>query len=330
MAKVDGFWAGAMAVADRVDLPRIAAQVGGWDVLKRDPGAALRRAGVDVAWPERPGFETEGAAIPLDDPGYPSALRDAPRPPAVLLLEGHPGVLQRPCVAIVGSRSCTGPGRAVAHHLGAAFARHGWTVVSGLARGIDAAAHRGALPGGHTAAVLAHGLASTAPASHRGLRRQIVAAGGCMVTAFPDDLQPRPYLFPRRNQWIAGLASAVVVVEAAARSGTMHTVRSALDAGRQVYAVPGTIGAPASAGCLSLLRDGAGVVWDVEEFVSDLTGTHPPDRTWVHDVVAGHPLQQVSARWGRGMLELYAELGRLEAEGVLVRLEGHRYSFGGG
>ena len=190
------------------------------------------------------------SVITVADSRYPAALRRTGSPPPVLCVEGSLDVLQRPAVAIVGTRDCTGYGRRVARRLAEQLAQGGRVVVSGLARGIDEEAHLGACDAGATVAVLGHGLGHTAPASHRGLRRRIVAQGGAMVSAWPDDVAPRPFTFPQRNAWISGLSDAVVVVEAGERSGALITARWASQDGREVFAVPGPVGAPASAGCL--------------------------------------------------------------------------------
>ena len=159
------------------------------------------------------------------------------------------------------------------------MAAAGWTVVSGLARGIDAAAHRGALDaGGRTVAVLAGGLRRIYPPEHADLAERVVAAG-CLVTETPMTVQPQPGMFPARNRIISGLSRAVVVVEANQRSGALITVDHAADQGRDVYAVPGPVDSPASAGCLELIRTGATLVRsadDILEALAGLTGAYPP------------------------------------------------------
>ncbi|MFT5459909.1 MAG: DNA processing protein [Myxococcota bacterium] len=332
MDDVCQFWASAHACAALVDLPRLAQRVGGWGPFQLLDGPALRREGLPerivARWANARPWNTAGRVITLADPLYPALLRAVPRPPALLCVEGSLDVLQRPAVAVVGARRCTADGAAVARQLGHALSSAGWCVVSGLARGIDTAAHLGASTSGRTVAVLAHGLAHTAPASNRRLRRQIVADGGAVVTTLPDHVEPRPYLFPIRNRWIAGLVSTVVIVEAARRSGTMHTVRAATDFGREVYAVPGAISAPASRGCLQLIDEGAGVVVSVQSFLEGLGSVAPSSGEWVDDVIGGTPLVEVALKCGRSVHELVVELGRLELTGVVVRLPGRRYSWG--
>lgn len=335
MAQVDGFWAGARAVEDAVDLPRLAAAAGGWDALRGMGVDGWVRLGVAPAfahaWASARPEETLGAPVSLADPRYPAVLRDAPHPPAVLCVEGDPSALSAEGVAIVGTRACTRLGASVARHLGTAFAAAGWTVVSGLARGIDGEAHRGALVSGRTVAVLGHGLAHTAPRRHEGLRRDIVARGGCVVSAWPDALPPRPHTFPRRNAWIAGLSRGVVVVEAPRASGALHTARFALAYGRDIAAVPGPIGAPASEGTNRLLEEGAGVVACVDRFVAAWTGHRAGSRDgWLDAVLAGGSVEAVSRHTGVPVLELLGKLTAAELDGRVVRLPGGRYALAGG
>jgi len=196
-----------------------------------------------------------------DEPAYPSHLREIFDPPPVLYargrLEAHEGDVS---VAIVGSRAATASGRALARGMGRDLAAAGATVVSGLARGIDTAAHRGALDAaGRTVAVLGSGLDRIYPPENEALAAAI-AERGALVSEFPLGAIPHPANFPRRNRIIAGWSRAVVVVEAAERSGALVTARAALDEGREVLAVPGHPSQAASAGCNQLIRDGAALV----------------------------------------------------------------------
>lgn len=189
-------------------------------------------------------------------PGYPERLLHLHQPPPVLHLAG-PGELDRPSVAVVGTRSATSYGRRAARDLAGGLARAGWTVVSGLARGVDAAAHRAALDaGGRTAAVLGSGMEHRYPASNRELYRRI-EGHGLLVSEFPPEQAPRRWTFPKRNRIIAALSSGVVVVQAPRRSGALITAEQALELGREVFAVPGPVGSPASEGTHDLLRSGA-------------------------------------------------------------------------
>ncbi len=193
-------------------------------------------------------------------------------------MRGEVGLLARPCIAVVGARAATAYGLRVARELARELAGQGFAVVSGLALGVDAAAHEGALEaGGATVAVFASGLDRVHPARHRGLAERIVAAGGTLVSEFPPGTPPLRGHFPRRNRLISGLSRAVVVVEARLRSGSLITARHALDQGREVLAVPGPVDAPTSAGTNELLRHGAAPLIDADD-VRRVLGL-PPVRT---------------------------------------------------
>jgi DNA processing protein len=192
--------------------------------------------------------------------GYPLLLAQIPDPPARLWLRGDAAsdLLERPSVAIVGARACSGYGRAAARLLATEAAAAGAVVVSGMARGIDGEAHRGALAaGGTTVAVLGCGVDRDYPAAHAGLAEAIVESGGLVVSEYEPGVEPAPWRFPARNRIIAGLACATVVVEARERSGALITADFALEDGREVLAVPGEITSTLSAGSNALLRQGA-------------------------------------------------------------------------
>ncbi len=190
--------------------------------------------------------------------GYPGELLNLADPPPVLFVRGNLDLLEGPAVTVVGTRRATGAGRRFASDLGRCLARAGVTVVSGMALGIDAAAHRGALEvQGPTLAVLATGLDRVHPRSHRQLQAEIARGGGLLVSEFPPDEGAARHHFPRRNRILAALAPVLVVVEAPARSGALITVDHALDLGRDIYAVPGPVEYEQSAGTNGLIRDGA-------------------------------------------------------------------------
>ena len=204
------------------------------------------------------------------DEGYPERLGHLVDPPPVLFARGRLELLGRPSVTIVGSRRSTAYGRRSAEALAAQMALRRITVVSGLALGIDGASHRGALEvGGDTIAVLGSGIDLIQPASHRRLGERI-AREGLLLSEFLPGEPARAHHFPRRNRILAALSSAVVVVEAAEKSGALITVEHALDLGRDVYAVPGALDAPQSRGCNVLIRQGAQVITSPEEFGRDL------------------------------------------------------------
>ena len=206
--------------------------------------------------------------IRRSDRGFPALLAEIPDPPARLWVRGDAplDVLARPAVAIVGARACSGYGRAVARLLATESAAAGAVVVSGMARGIDGEAHRGALAaGGTTVAVLGCGVDRDYPAAHAELARAIVAADGLIVSEYEPGVEPAPWRFPARNRIIAGLARATIVVEARARSGALITADFALEDGREVLAVPGEITSSLSTGANALLRQGATPVTSPED-----------------------------------------------------------------
>jgi DNA processing protein len=214
-----------------------------------------------------------------DDAAYPPALGRICDPPGVLFCRGKIEARDELAVALVGSRRCTVYGRQQAERLAGALARAGLTIVSGLARGIDAAAHRGALEaGGRTIAVLGTGLANIYPPEHAELA-QAIAQQGAVLAEVPLDTAPLPGLFPQRNRIIAGLSLGVVVVEAARSSGALHTVRHAVEQGREVFAVPGRIDSLASEGCHDVLRDGATLVRHVDDILQGLGPLVAPVRS---------------------------------------------------
>lgn len=189
--------------------------------------------------------------------GYPEELRHLHHPPVVLYLRGPAELDVGRSIAIVGTRAATSYGRRMARDIAGELGRRGWTVVSGLALGIDGVAHRAVLESeGTTVGVLGCGLDHVAPRRHRDLYRAITRTG-LLVSEFPPEVEPAPGLFPRRNRLIAALARAVLVVQAGKKSGALITVRHALELGREVLAVPGPAGTPASEGVHDMLRDGA-------------------------------------------------------------------------
>jgi len=212
----------------------------------------------------------EAVALPVDSPLYPPRLGVLSDPAVVLLVRGRAAVLQRPAVAIVGSRAATVYGKRVARQFARDLAAAGLTIVSGLARGIDAEAHEGALEaGGVTVGVLACGIDRIYPREHRALAQR-VAASGAVIGELPVGTPPRAPFFPMRNRLISGLSLAVLVVEARERSGTLITASHAANQGRDVFAVPGPITAPTSVGSNRLLRDGAIIALSADDVLREL------------------------------------------------------------
>ncbi len=213
--------------------------------------------------------------VTVEDSRYPRRLGAIEMPPHLLFVLGDPAVLEaRAAVAVVGTRRASDAGRAVASRLAAALVGVGATVVSGLAIGIDGAAHAAAVhAGGTTIAVIGSGHAALYPHAHDALASSIVAQGGAVVSELAPDVAPTKGTFPRRNRVISGLSDAVVVVEAPARSGALITASWALEQGRECFIVPGSIDAPASAGCLAFLREfpeGARIVAGIPQLIDDL------------------------------------------------------------
>jgi DNA processing protein len=233
--------------------------------LRRPDSAAVTRA---MDWfLDSPGHHLIG----WDSPDYPTLLRRSPSPPLALFVDGNPDVLWQPGIAIVGSRNPTAGGRDNARDFAMALARSGLCINSGLAAGIDACAHEAALslPDAASIAVVGTGLDLTYPARHAGLHRRI-ATRGAVVSEHPPGTPPIAAHFPSRNRILAGLSLGTLVVEAAARSGALITARQAAEAGREVFALPGSIHNPLARGCHRLIRDGAALLETADEAIAAL------------------------------------------------------------
>lgn len=225
-----------------------------------------KRVGEALKWAEQPGHHL----LLWGDTAYPPLLREIPDPPGLLFVHGHLAVLSRLQLAVVGSRNPSVGGERIAYELSRGLAEAGFTLASGLALGIDAAAHRGALAaGGATIAVAGTGVDRVYPAVHQNLAVEITATGA-VLSEFPLGTPPRRQNFPRRNRIISGLARGTVVVEAGLRSGSLVTARHALEQGREVFAVPGSIHNPLARGCHVLIRAGATLVEGVEDILEEL------------------------------------------------------------
>jgi DNA processing protein len=285
--------------------------------------------------------------IPRDDPGYPEPLKDIPDPPPLLYCRGTIEPVDALAIAIVGSRKCTPYGIRTAERLAQSLARVGLTVVSGLARGIDAAAHRGALKaGGRTLAVLANGLASIYPPEHDKLAGE-VAASGAILSEMPMRQEPIAGLFPQRNRIISGLCLGVVVIEAAPRSGSLSTAHHATEQNREVFAVPGPVDSIASRGCHALIRDGARLVETVEDILDELGPLVREVRPGDDAVPIRHPAElvlsdlersilghlddlpkaadELIARTRLGASQVMATLSVLEMRRLIRRIPGNQY-----
>jgi DNA processing protein len=279
------------------------------------------------------------ALICLADADYPRLLLDTPDPPPALFAIGRRDLLNRPALAIVGSRNATQQGVANAEAFAAALARTGLTIVSGLALGIDAAAHRGALDADSdagTIAVVGTGVDVIYPASNRALTQRI-REEGLVISEFPLRTPAIAHNFPRRNRVIAGLARGVLVVEAALRSGSLITARLAADAGRDVFAIPGSIHSPLAKGCHRLIRDGAKLVESAHDIAGELGLEQtmqaaadvdaPGPHTELLALIGHDPvdLDTLATRSGRDAASLSAALLELELAQDVERLPGNRY-----
>jgi len=282
-----------------------------------------------LTWSESPG----NAVLTADHPAWPEALRHIPKAPLLLYVRGRLELLARPALAMVGSRNASAQGVATASRMAQAVADADVTVVSGLALGIDAASHTGALRGpGGTIAVIGTGADLSYPVRNRALTQQI-AEQGCIVSEFGLGTPPTPDNFPRRNRIIAGLAKGVLVVEAAAKSGSLITARLAAAYGREVYAIPGSIHATLSKGCHTLIKEGARLVEKVEEVLEDFNAQAPnyaraqPDDSFVDRVLEAmgeHPAgaEQLAILLKEEAAELQGQLLALELAGLVERLPG--------
>ncbi|MBW8192780.1 DNA-processing protein DprA [Neiella marina] len=209
-----------------------------------------------------------GQIIHRASPDYPELLACIDDPPPVLFCLGDRARLYDPQLAMVGSRHASPAGRALARQFAKEVTTAGYLVSSGLALGIDACAHEGALQVGTTLAVLGSGLAQVYPKRHQGLAQAIIDSGGLLLSEQPPWVKPQAFLFPRRNRILSGLAEGVLVVEASERSGSLITARLAAEQGREVFALPGAVGNPNAKGCHQLIKDGATLVDQVEDIFS--------------------------------------------------------------
>jgi DNA processing protein len=285
--------------------------------------------------------------IALGSTAYPPMLAQISDPPHVLYLRGALESRDERAVAIVGSRHCTAYGRRVAERFAAGLVQKGYTVVSGLARGIDGAAHHGALKaGGRTLAVLAGGLAKIYPPEHAELAER-VRASGALLSEAPMSMQPMAGMFPARNRIISGLSKAVVIVEAAERSGALITARHAAEQGRTVFAVPGNIDSAASGGTNALIREGAILARSVDDILEELEGVAdqasvdgkteaapagpPPGldelqlRLWEGLAGSARYFDELVQQLGAGVPQVAAALMGMEMKRLVRRLPGSRY-----
>ncbi|MBK4737175.1 DNA-processing protein DprA [Noviherbaspirillum pedocola] len=291
------------------------------------------------AWLAQP----ENHLLTLADEAYPKQLLEIPDPPLLLYAKGSLPALTAPSIAIVGSRNASAQGMANARQFAQALAEAGLVVVSGMALGIDTAAHEGALLAqgllaASTIAVIGTGIDIVYPARNRALAHRI-AEHGCIVSEYPLGMPALPANFPRRNRIISGLARGTLVVEAAAQSGSLITARQAADQGRDVYAIPGSIHSPLAKGCHELIRQGAKLVESAQDILEDWKNMHFPcvlEEKPAQPTSSDHPdndllriigydpvsLNVLAARAGLDASTINAQLLMLELDGCIERLAG--------
>ena len=267
-------------------------------------------------------------------PAYPESLLQLPDPPAALYVRGRFELLSAPCFAIVGSRNATAQGMRDAQALAHVLSEAGLTIVSGLALGIDTAAHRGGLQGrGSSLAVMGTGAQTVYPRRNAALGEEL-AHSGALVTEFPLGTQPIPRNFPCRNRLISGLARGVLVVEASMGSGSLLTARSANEQGRDVFAIPGSIHAPLAKGCHWLIKNGAKLVECAEDILEELKipqqsasalaapAIEEPDRFLEAMGHAPISVDEIARRTGKTAAVIAARLTRLQIEGRIAAIAG--------
>ncbi|WP_413793421.1 MULTISPECIES: DNA-processing protein DprA [unclassified Pseudomonas] len=311
----------------------ISAPASAWRALGLPVACAEARRNPDVrdgaahalAWLERAGQHL----LMWDQPDYPALLAQISDAPPLLFAAGDASILEKPQLAMVGSRRASRPGMDTAAAFSRSLAGAGFVITSGLALGIDAAAHQAALDaGGRTVGVLGTGLENFYPQRNRRLADAMIAQGSAVLSEFPLDAPPHASNFPRRNRIISGLSLGVLVVEASVASGSLITARLAAEQGREVYAIPGSIHHPGARGCHQLIRDGAALVETVEHILEALRGwqrlpvvaqptpvTHPLLRLLHAAPLSSEALADAS---GWGLPKVLAALTELEMEGRAI------------
>lgn len=311
----------------------VSAPASAWRALGLPMACAEARRNPDVrdgaahalAWLERAGQHL----LMWDQPEYPAMLAQISDAPPLLFAAGDPGILEKPQLAMVGSRRASRPGMDTAAAFSRSLASAGFVITSGLALGIDAAAHQAALDvGGQTVGVLGTGLENFYPQRNRRLADAMIAQGSAVLSEFPLDAPPHAGNFPRRNRIISGLSLGVLVVEASVASGSLITARLAAEQGREVYAIPGSIHHPGARGCHQLIRDGAALVETVEHILEALRGWQRLPSAW-EPVASAHPLlrllhaapltsEALADASGWALPKVLAALTELEMQGLAV------------
>ncbi|MDR2875626.1 MAG: DNA-processing protein DprA [Methylobacillus sp.] len=304
------------------------------DEIARQISAGLDHAALanSLAWLAKPGNHL----VTLADSAYPRRLLEITDPPPLLYCKGNIELLNRPALAVVGSRNATPQGEKTTEEFARALSEHGYCVISGMALGIDGAAHKGALSGnGSTIAVIGTGLDIIYPAKHKALAHEI-AEKGLIISEFSLGTPALAQNFPRRNRIISGLALGCLVVEANLQSGSLITARLAAEQGRDVFAIPGSIHSPVAKGCHQLIKQGAKLVDSIHDILEELGA--PPDRAaspekpaQADDPLLAHmgydpvTLDALIERSGETAETLSGKLLMLELEGRVASLPGGRY-----
>jgi DNA processing protein len=319
--------------APRAQLERVAGPAAAALLRAQESAQAVERA---LRWAEAPGH----AVVTLADAAYPKLLLEIADPPPLLYAIGRVDLLERPALAVVGSRNATAQGMRNAEQFAQAFSAAGLTIVSGLALGIDAAAHRGGLAAaGSTIAVLGTGVDVVYPRQNADLAARIAEAG-LLLSEFPLGTAGTAHNFPRRNRLISGLARGCLVVEAALASGSLITARAAADQAREVFAIPGSIHSPLSKGCHALIKQGAKLVESAEDVLAELGAFRRSGSADTRAATAAEKGQEpllahmgfdpvdvdsLCARAGLPAAQVAAELLRLELSGRVAALPGGMY-----
>lgn len=318
--------------------------------FSRAAATAVRSTRIETGQRVLDTLDAMGARCLLpEDPEYPSLLRAIPDPPQLLFVQGDIACLDRPAVAVVGSRHHTAYGAEVARRVAGGAGAARLVVISGMARGLDAIAHEAGMDAGAGGiGVLGNGFGVIYPAANRGLYERI-GREGLLVTEFPPGERPHAHSFPRRNRLISGLARVTVVIEAAAGSGALITANAALDQGREVMAVPGPITSSTSVGTNRLIRDGAEPLLELEDLLAHfpelarvtaarvttaptapaaspaVVGRTPEETQLLAAIGAGSHLDQIAATLAQPIGPLLAQLAQLELEGVVEQMPGRRF-----
>lgn len=311
-----------------------------WRALGRSPASIAARhspeacagAAAAIAWLERPGQHL----LMWDAPTYPALLAELSDAPPLLFIAGEPALLECPQLAIVGSRRASRPALDTAAGFSRRLAQAGFVITSGLALGVDGAAHQSAIDaGGRTIGVLGTGLQKLYPQRHRALAQAMAECGSAVVSEFPLDAGPVAANFPRRNRIISGLSLGVLVVEASLASGSLITARLAAEQGREVYAIPGSIHHPGAKGCHQLIRDGALLVESIEQILESLRGWQnlppAPLAPVSHSLLAlllaaPHTSEALALASGQALPQVLATLTELELEGSVCNEAGRWFA----